>query len=67
MKKYRFYCMNESRVDAVNVGEFSNDDQARAVGEVLLKSTGNRVEVWNGSTLVARLERAAMPNRDSSL
>jgi hypothetical protein len=67
MEKYRFYCLNESRVDAVKVGEFLDDHQARETGEVLLRATGSRaLEVWNRSTLVARLERAPIPNCDAS-
>jgi hypothetical protein len=63
MSSYRFYCMSgKSRVDAVRVGEFADDDGARQLAGTLLEATGSdALEVWAGWRLVARLERAVVP------
>lgn len=63
MAMYRFYCMGrQSRVEAVRVAEFVDDDEARRTGETLLDETGsNALEVWTRWRLVARLESVAIP------
>ena len=63
MKTYRFYCLGSPcRVDAVRVGEFADDEHAEAVAAEILEGMGSyALEVWTRFTLVARLDRTALP------